>query len=388
MAILAPLEKTVTILGFLKSNSTSFADIQQTKVVTDKKRKGMPEADGPVNSSKHGEQKAKQVSPSKKWSKHEEEPEGSKEFLEPEMAVEKSYVPPTEVTPVARERKQRSSKGKLASLPRRLSKRLAGLAAAPATDLVIRRPSCELQSNGRSNKIENSVRFTEPGRMEAVEAASVPEHSLSSRQPLSNGQCKGVEGSVPVKEPEREDTADEAYQGEQMLLTGQISEAKPPTRPPLSNGWCNGIEESAPLILVEPKRKDAATETSQGERVLLAGRASEDKPPSRTPPSEGASQREKALLTGQTSQDRPSSPLASTFDSCWDDPCIQFAVKTLTGEIPVLDVGMAIDEYVQQQLSSAEVPNPIPSSGSVGSDAQNSHSKASRARGTASRVHG
>lgn len=472
LSILALLEKIATVLGFQKSDSILFPAIQQRKVGTDKKRRRMPEADDPVNTSELREQKAKQVRPPRKGPKLEEGKEESEGCLEPATIIEKPSEPPIEVTPVGPERKQRRSKGELASLPRRSSKRLAGVEAPPAIDLVIRRPTCQLRSNGRTCRVENSVLFTDSGE---AAMGQTSEDKPSSHQPLSNGWCNGTEESAPVREPERTDTAGEASQGEQMLLTGQPSEVKPPSRQPLSKECCNGIQESAPLILKEPEGKDTADEISQGERVpkcsqllsssrrsgfkefsplidgnadeaserervLVRGQTSEDRPPSHQPLSNGRLKRieesaislqpegvytgeepgEQVLLAGQTSQDRPSSTLE--FGACWDDPCIQFAVKTLTGEIPVLDVGIAVDEYVQKQLGLAVVLGPSASGANVASDTQDfdlakllldsvespktqnlpvndegkprpleklpSHSGASRVRGSTSRVQG
>lgn len=50
--------------------------------------------------------------------------------------------------------------------------------------------------------------------------------------------------------------------------------------------------------------------------------------------------------------DNPSS-LELPFGDSWGDPCIEFAVKTLTGAIPVVD-DLGIQDYLQQQLTSSE----------------------------------
>ncbi|KAM1054606.1 hypothetical protein ACFX2I_001939 [Malus domestica] len=47
------------------------------------------------------------------------------------------------------------------------------------------------------------------------------------------------------------------------------------------------------------------------------------------------------------------SPTELPFGGSWPDPCIEFAIKTLTGAIPV-DYDPHIEEYFQQQLSSSK----------------------------------
>ncbi|KAK2973082.1 hypothetical protein RJ640_023012 [Escallonia rubra] len=51
--------------------------------------------------------------------------------------------------------------------------------------------------------------------------------------------------------------------------------------------------------------------------------------------------------------ENPGSPLDLPLGELWTDPCIEFAVKTLTGAIPVGD-DLCIQDYFQQQVSSSE----------------------------------
>ncbi|PIA31452.1 hypothetical protein AQUCO_04900030v1 [Aquilegia coerulea] len=50
------------------------------------------------------------------------------------------------------------------------------------------------------------------------------------------------------------------------------------------------------------------------------------------------------------------SPFQSPFGDSWPDPCLEFAFKTLTGAIPLED-NMAVQDYFQHQLSSAQTHN-------------------------------
>ncbi|KAK9914230.1 hypothetical protein M0R45_038020 [Rubus argutus] len=55
----------------------------------------------------------------------------------------------------------------------------------------------------------------------------------------------------------------------------------------------------------------------------------------------------------ETGEKSGSSPVEPPFGSSWPDPCIEFAIKTLTGAIP-LEYDPHIEEYFQQQLSSSQ----------------------------------
>ncbi|RWR91927.1 methyl-CpG-binding domain-containing protein 13 [Cinnamomum micranthum f. kanehirae] len=51
----------------------------------------------------------------------------------------------------------------------------------------------------------------------------------------------------------------------------------------------------------------------------------------------------------------PESPLVYPFGDSWPDPCIEFAFKTLTGAIPVVEENSSVENYFQQQLGLAQV---------------------------------
>lgn len=55
----------------------------------------------------------------------------------------------------------------------------------------------------------------------------------------------------------------------------------------------------------------------------------------------------------ETGEKSGSSLVEPPFGSSWPDPCIEFAIKTLTGAIP-LEYDPDIEEYFQQQLSSSQ----------------------------------
>nr|XP_019705640.1 uncharacterized protein LOC105042866 [Elaeis guineensis] len=64
----------------------------------------------------------------------------------------------------------------------------------------------------------------------------------------------------------------------------------------------------------------------------------------------------KQVYLGELNEDKPGSPLRLPFGDSWPDPCIEFAFKTLTGDIPVLEDTAAIEEYFHQHLGTGKSP--------------------------------
>lgn len=59
------------------------------------------------------------------------------------------------------------------------------------------------------------------------------------------------------------------------------------------------------------------------------------------------------LDIGDKGDEKPGSPLSLPFADAWADPCIEFAIKTLTGAIP-LDYDMVIQDCLPQKASSSQ----------------------------------
>nr|XP_010934848.1 uncharacterized protein LOC105054908 isoform X2 [Elaeis guineensis] len=70
-----------------------------------------------------------------------------------------------------------------------------------------------------------------------------------------------------------------------------------------------------------------------------------------------AASREQAEA-GKPTDDKLESPLTSPFGNSWPDPCLEFAFKTLTGDIPVLEKSLEIQNISDHQLSSVQNSNP------------------------------
>ncbi|KAF8379456.1 hypothetical protein HHK36_028892 [Tetracentron sinense] len=59
------------------------------------------------------------------------------------------------------------------------------------------------------------------------------------------------------------------------------------------------------------------------------------------------------LKTENKAVEKPDSPLIFPFGDSWPDPCLEFAIKTLTGAISVED-DLAIQDYFQKQLGTSQ----------------------------------
>ncbi|CAL9753520.1 unnamed protein product [Musa acuminata subsp. burmannicoides] len=57
----------------------------------------------------------------------------------------------------------------------------------------------------------------------------------------------------------------------------------------------------------------------------------------------------------EKSKDKPVSQLTSPFGDSWPDPCIEFAFRTLIGDIPVSDNTVVFQDYPQQQQMSSAI---------------------------------
>ncbi|KAG2577400.1 hypothetical protein PVAP13_6NG097800 [Panicum virgatum] len=60
----------------------------------------------------------------------------------------------------------------------------------------------------------------------------------------------------------------------------------------------------------------------------------------------------------ETGSDQSGLAFQSLFGNAWSDPCIEFAFKTLTGDIPVLDDTRAVTEYFPEQQDLNKDPSP------------------------------
>uniref|UniRef100_A0A453CRD3 Uncharacterized protein n=2 Tax=Aegilops tauschii TaxID=37682 RepID=A0A453CRD3_AEGTS len=76
----------------------------------------------------------------------------------------------------------------------------------------------------------------------------------------------------------------------------------------------------------------------------------------------------------------PGYSLSSLFRSIWSDPCLEFAFRTLTGDIPVLDNNLAVANYFlpPQDSNKGTVPPNCPSSTYDG--ARKNHGQVDRVR--------
>ncbi|KAG8066252.1 hypothetical protein GUJ93_ZPchr0004g39454 [Zizania palustris] len=79
---------------------------------------------------------------------------------------------------------------------------------------------------------------------------------------------------------------------------------------------------------------------------------------------------------GATADAMPGSALSSLLRSIWSDPCLEFAFRTLTSDIPVVDGTLAVANYLlpSQDLNKGTTPN----CSSSAYDGSRSHAQADR----------
>ncbi|KAL5746299.1 hypothetical protein ACOSP7_027445 [Xanthoceras sorbifolium] len=251
----------------------------------------------------------------------------------------------------------KSKKKKVLDLPRRSSKRLAGVAldATPEleTSTRARRAVVKQSGDGVPSTVEGS-KSTE----ESQESNMSKHHSGDLANPNEN------EGKIETKyESSKKQglAGDLPPQNQAKVETGCEPEAKP--KPGLTLDLPFGDLFSDPCIAFAIKTLTGDNfETSNGIEVSMG---SNSNPEGITAPEENArrekdgDQKQNLAIPGHAvnvvessckTDDKPGLPLDSPFADILTDPCIEFAIKTLTGSIPVS--GCDLDS--QQQLNSSQ----------------------------------
>ncbi|XP_010273135.1 PREDICTED: methyl-CpG-binding domain-containing protein 13 [Nelumbo nucifera] len=179
-------------------------------------------------------------------------------------------------------------------VPRRASRRLAGLKAEPTSDLDTSNRARRAASNQSGELETNPVDDFTPTQSAKLEGNPVEDFTPACE---GHGALKQV--GVPKVDPVSESTS------------------------------CASIGVELPSDNKQAKEG----ETLLGNQVLIedtTGKLENEKP----------------------GEEKPKSPLILPFGDTWPDPCLEFAFKTLTGAIPVEDT-LAIEDYFQQ-LSTAQ----------------------------------
>uniref|UniRef100_A0A5B6YMT6 MBD domain-containing protein n=1 Tax=Davidia involucrata TaxID=16924 RepID=A0A5B6YMT6_DAVIN len=230
---------------------------------------------------------------------------------------------------------------KVPDLPRRASKRLAGIEVDPALELKTsypaRRVAARRSAEAEASTAENFRNLATP-----------EEHAGKVDTENKADEKKGC----PLVSPQGDLSTPEEHAGQ--IETNNEADEKPgsPLDLPLRDSWMD------PCI-------DFAVKTLTGVIPIGDENKADENPGSRgdmwkDPCFEFAI---KTLTGATTIEDEnkaleiPGSPLDSSFGDLWTDPCIEFAVKTLTGAIPVGD-DLGVQNYLQQQCSPSETKGP------------------------------
>ncbi|KAJ4849126.1 hypothetical protein Tsubulata_042101 [Turnera subulata] len=285
---------------------------------------------------------------------------------------------------------RKRKKSKDLNLPRRSSKRLAGLPLDPTPELqtrkrtspaAVKQPSetiagaCESSSLCQlETELKGKQALERTENMKMSEELGKGKHSVGNSE--KDGRTETVEaaekheGNV-VSPPGRVGVAEEDAR---KIGTEAIVDEKPvlPLDPSLGELWqdpciafaiktltgisyedCTSIKEST-----GSKSDDIGSLGTFEDGVAKenAGHGSEKQLCSvasplgnlATPGPAGEAQ------TCNNGGEKIGSPLGLPSMDAWSDPCIEFAIKTLTGAIP-LDYDMVIQDYPQQQVGSSQL---------------------------------
>ncbi|KAF9671995.1 hypothetical protein SADUNF_Sadunf12G0108200 [Salix dunnii] len=317
--------------------------------------------------------------PEDKSSNQTEEKSGSVKAEDPLQAVLQDK-PSVEVGETKMESKKtgvrKSRKKTDLNLPRRASKRLAGIPLAPTPELKAttraRRAALE-PSNGiiasTSEQASCGDPDTELNRKHAFDTSKSTEilvDSYESKHDIVNVEHAGKEGSG--KEGDKKHQCDVASPlgnlatGEHAgkIETSNTGDEKQglPFDLPLEELWQDPCIAFAIKTLTGTSvdDSDSIKVSSGSSNTEFVGMAPLDNHAGKEGignngnlfiPEEHA----RAVGTSNKADERSVSPLILPFADAWSDPCIEFAIKTLTGALP-LDFEM-VQDYLPLQVSSS-----------------------------------
>ncbi|XVE64206.1 hypothetical protein DITRI_Ditri07aG0082900 [Diplodiscus trichospermus] len=283
---------------------------------------------------------------------------------------------------------------KALNIPRRASKRLAGVALDPTPELKTtraRRTSIKQLSEVVPDAAENSCinrASKQPDQLEsAFKTSSAPDTSKSKEMiPTANnmfypGDMLTVNvhiGNLGTKTKGDENTGALPLGNAANLgvHSGKVeSDVKASEMPgslvdmPLTDLWTDpciafAIQTLTGIPCGSPKISDS--NTSKGPRILATPEVLAEREENgirsverqgcgiNMPLADPRIQKEHAekVENGHKTDGTPGTSLDMPLEDIWADPCIEFAIKTLTGAIP-LEYALENQDYFQQQLNSS-----------------------------------
>ncbi|OVA14110.1 Methyl-CpG DNA binding [Macleaya cordata] len=183
------------------------------------------------------------------------------------------------------------------SVPRRASKRLAGIKADPVPDLEIGRRKSQVGTALEANPV--MVEKTSNSSHQVPEQVDQLGSALESKSTVGTNE----DGKVPSK------CGNSLHEGGNTLVTKEQPKECEAASGNLGNT----------LVTKEQLKKCEAASGNVG--------------------------------ATEKANEKPESPLISPFGDSWPDPCLEFAFKTLTGD------NLVIEDYFQQQLGSVQTQN-------------------------------
>lgn len=224
----------------------------------------------------------------------------------------------------------KSNKNKTSDLPRRASKRLAGVELEPAP---------EMKTNSQTRRLATR----QYGAVKTSSNTSKKHLGRPVREPTTN-----EESGISVV-PLASSPVSEKQVGEEEIIP--LSEDKAENKPLQVSKRLTGDEESLPISEEQATVEENDADVKPGSPLNLSLTDLWTDP---------CIEFAIKTLTGaipvgdeNKATDNPASSLDLPFGELWMDPCIEFAVKTLTGAIPVGD-DLGIQNFFQQHGSSSD----------------------------------
>ncbi|KAM2384507.1 hypothetical protein ACFXTH_041933 [Malus domestica] len=248
-------------------------------------------------------------------------------------------------------------------LPRRASKRLAGVEVGPVPELKTSTRACRVAIKQSGEGVRHTTEGSSPGDLLSCASQHPdylevePEKHIQNVERAINGDDKQRCASVF---PSGSRSGPEEHAGK--LETDYKAEDKPGLQPDLPLGDfftdpCIAFAiETLTGIGFDNSRSNG--EHASGDLATPKGHPGDveaDNKSSRKQESGNLFIPEDGwkVAKDDNARQKSGSPTELPFGGSWPDPCIEFAIKTLTGAIPV-DYDPHIEEYFQQQLSSSK----------------------------------
>ncbi|CAO2206124.1 unnamed protein product [Urochloa humidicola] len=212
--------------------------------------------------------------------------------------------------------------------------------------------------------LESAIDFSQPRKADTINQVQANQENTADQLAFSQVDCvtqiQIIQGNMSKHQQlSQADTVDRIhinledtttnhlqpnYAENSMMQAGFSWAPEQNGRACTTDFWKN-VENQDPLV---PMPVDGANVASFPANVRFQNVAGAEEP---ALPAQSAA--------SETGSDQSGLAFQSLFGNAWSDPCIEFAFKTLTGDIPVLDDTTAVTDYFpeQQDLNKDPAPN-------------------------------